>query len=225
MAENDSNSSKKGARPHSYSMAVPLLFLGMLLALAGNVYQFLRAERFEHDVELMQKSTQRQIADVKEAVSGVLEQNLLRYDELSKQLQGVTATTLEQAKSEVKRSRSELAKTMERRHQEVVTQLSDLRSDLREDTTSKLGQISSDLEKTGSELRRVASNLEGESGRITSNNSLEPTPAPAVAHAEPPAHEQLAPAPRKKQFWSKLNPFKYGKKKPEVSESRAGAEE
>src|SRR5579864_5587126 len=111
MAENDSNISRDRPGPRSYSMAVPVLFLGMLLALAGNVYQFLRAERFEHDVELMQKSTQRQVTDVKEAMSAVLEQNLLRYDELSKQLQGVTATTLEQAKSEVKRSRSELAKT------------------------------------------------------------------------------------------------------------------
>jgi hypothetical protein len=201
-------------------MVVPLLFLGMLLALAGNVYQFLRAERFEHDVDLMQKSTQRQIADVKEAVSGVLEQNLLRYDELSKQLQGVTATTLDQARSEVKRSRSELAKTMERRHQEMVTQLSDLRSDLREDTASKLGQISSDLERTGSELKRVASNLDAGSGKIASNNSLEPKPAPSVAHAEPPTQEQPAQTPKKKQFWSKLNPFKYGKKKSEVSESR-----
>jgi methyl-accepting chemotaxis protein len=195
----------------------------MLLALAGNVYQFLRAERFEHDVELMQKSMQRQVADVKEAVSGVLEQNLLRYDELSKQLQGVTATTLEQARSEVKRSRSELARTIDRRHQEVVTQLSDLRSDLREDTASKLGQISSDLERTGSELKRVANNLDVASGKVASNNPLDPTPAPVVAHAEPAAHKGPAPAPRKKLFWSKLNPFKYGKKKPE--ESHLDAEE
>lgn len=172
----------------------------------------------------MEKSTQRQVADVKEAISGVLEQNLLRYDELSKQLQGVTATTLEQARSEVKRSRTELARTIARRHQEVVTQLSDLRSDLREDTTSKLGQISSDLEKTGSELKRVASNLDVGSGKVASDNSLEPTPAPALAHTEPLAHEQLAP-PKKKRFWSKLNPFKYGTKKPEVSESRTDSEE
>src|ERR1700719_155923 len=137
MAESNSNSSSIGSRPRSRSMVIPALFLGIILALAGNVYQFVRARHFEHDVELMQKSTQRQIADAKEAISGVLEQNLLRYDELNKQLQGVTTTTLEQARSEVKRSRSELSKTMERRHQEVVTQLSDLRSDLREDTASK----------------------------------------------------------------------------------------
>jgi hypothetical protein len=138
-------------------------------------------------------------------------------------MQGVTATTLDQARSEVRRSRSELAKTIDRRHQEVVTQLSDLRSDLREETTSKLGQISSDPEKTGSELRRVANNLDVGSGKVASNNSVEPPPVPAVAHGEPPAHEQLAPAPRKKQFWSKLNPFSHGKKKAE--ESRADAEE
>src|ERR1700676_3892794 len=159
MTENDSKSATN--RPRSYSLVMPLLFAGMLFALAGNVYQALKAARFEHHVDLMQKSTQRQIADVKEAVSGVLEQNLLRYDELNKQLQSVSATAVEQTKAEVKqaeaevkRSRSELAKTVEQRHQEVVTQLSDLRSDLREDTASKLSQISSNLERTGSQLQR-----------------------------------------------------------------------
>src|ERR1700730_17585207 len=147
MAESDSKTSRTVARHRSNAVVMLLLFLGMLLALAGNVYQLLRAERFEHEVELMQKSTQRQIADVKEAVSGVLEQNLLRYDELGKQLQGITATTLEQTRSEVKRTRSELAKTMERRHQEVVTQLSDLKSDLTDDRESKLGDVSTTLER------------------------------------------------------------------------------
>ena len=168
MAESDSNRPSKGSRPGSHSMVMPLLFLGIALALAGNVNQFLRAKRFERDVNQMQKSTERQIADAKEAISGVFEQNLLRYDELSKQLQGVTATTLEQARSEVKRSRSGLSKTMERRHQEMVTQLSDLRSDLRDDAASKFSQISSDLERTGSELKRVASGLDLASGNVAS---------------------------------------------------------
>jgi uncharacterized phage infection (PIP) family protein YhgE len=221
MTENDSKSAT--SRPLSYSLVMPLLFAGMLFALAGNVYQALKAARFEHHVDLMQKSTQRQIADVKEAVSGVLEQNLLRYDELNKQLQSVSATAVEQAKAEVKRSRSELAKTVEQRHQEVVTQLSDLRSDLRDDTASKLSQISSNLERTGSKLQRLVSDLDAASGKATSNSPVPALP-PAGAHAEPPVDEQIEPAPKKKQFWGKLNPFKYAKKKADVSESRPDSE-
>src|ERR1700730_684700 len=221
MTENDSKSAT--SRPRSYSLVMPLLFAGMLVALAGNVYQALKAARFEHHVDLMQKSTQRQIADVKEAVSGVLEQNLLRYDELNKQLQSVSATAVEQAEAEVKRSRSELAKTVEQRHQEVVTQLSELKSDLRQDTASKLSQISSNLERTRSQFQRLVSDLDARGGKAASNSPV-PTLPPAIAHAEPPVDEQIEPAPRKKQFWGKLNPFKYAKKKADVSESRPDSE-
>jgi len=215
MAENDlKSSSKNGVRPFFRSAIMPLMFAGIVIALAGNVYQLLKTQRLEHDIDLMHKSTQSQITEAKEAISGVLEQNLLRYDELNKQLQGVTATTLEQARSEVKRNRAELAKTIERRHAEMVTQLSDLRSDLKNEEASKLGQISADLERTGSQLQHLVSNLDTPPAKP----APEPKAAPAVAPGAAPAVEQPETAPRKKTFWSKLNPFKYGKKKTDGSE-------
>jgi archaellum component FlaC len=193
-----------------------LLCVGTTLGMAGNIYQFIRAQRLAQDVDSMQRNTQRQIADMKEAISGVLEQNLLRYDELSKQLQQVGSTTLEQAKSEVNRSRSEFAKTLDRRHQEVVSQLSDLRSDLRQDSSTKLSEISSNLERTDLELKRVVNDLDVVSERVGSSSGPQKTES-VVPPAEPAAHDQSAPAAKKKQFWSRLNPFRSGKKKAEAA--------
>lgn len=207
---------KPGGR--RYAIAAGLLAIGMLLALAGNVYQLVKQRRFEHDVDLMQQSNDRKIADLKEAVSGVLEQNLLRYDELSKQLQAISTNTLEQAKSEVKKNSSELARALDRRQRDVVAQISDLRADLRQDTSSKLSKISSDLQSTHSDLKRVASQLETVNGKVDINSEEIKTEL-AAAHADPTPQEQVAPPPKKKQFWSKLNPFKSSKKKAEASDS------
>jgi hypothetical protein len=212
MSADDLNASPTGRRPHSYWICLWLLFLGMTLALAGNVYQLIRTKRLAHDVDLMQRNTQRQIADVKEALFGELEQDLRRYDEMSKQLHQISSMTLAQARSDVKRSSSELARTLDRSHQEVVSQLSNLRSDLKENTSSKVAQISSDLEQTDSELRRVASNLDVVRERVESSSGQVKTEL-AVPPAEPAAQGQPPPPPKKKQFWSKLNPFRSGKRK------------
>lgn len=207
-------------RVHRPLVAVCLLAAGMALALAGNVYQFTRQRHFEHDVDLMQRNHDRQIAELKEAVSGVLEQNLLRYDELSKEIRAINTSTLKQAKSEVKRNSSELARALERRQRDVVAQISDLRADLRQDTASKLSKISNDLQTTHSDLKHVASELATMNGRVDSNAEEIRTEL-AAAHADPAPQEQQAapPAPKKKQFWSKLHPFRSLKKKPEVSET------
>jgi hypothetical protein len=198
-----------------HAVATSLLLPGIVLALAGNVYQVIRQQRLEHELDLGHRSTERQIADVKEAVSGVLQQDLLRYDELTKQLQAISTTAVEQAKSEVKRNSSELAKTFARRHQDVLTQLSDLRSDLRQDTAFKLTQVSSDLQKTDSNLKRVVSELDTMKGKVESN-SEELEEQLAAAPAARPEHEL---APKKKKFWSKLNPF--SKMKSASSDSKA----
>lgn len=207
-------------RVRRFPIAICLLGAGMALAIAGNVYQFVKQRHFEHDVDLMQRSTEHQMADLKEAVSGVLEQNLLRYDELSKQIQSVSSSTLEQAKSEVKKNTSELARALDRRHRDLVTQLSDMRADLRQDTVSKLNKISADLQNTHSDLRRVATQLDTMNVKVETNSDEIKSELAAAHTSEPAPQEQAAPPPKpKKQFWSKLNPFKSSKRKQEVSET------
>jgi hypothetical protein len=42
-----------------------------VLALAGNAYQFIRQQSLEHDLDLSQRSTERQLAEVKEVSAPV----------------------------------------------------------------------------------------------------------------------------------------------------------
>ncbi len=169
---------------------------------------FIRQQRLEHDLDLGRRSTERQIEDVRKAVSGVLQQDLLRYDELNKRLQAVSTTAIEQAKSDVKRNRSELATTFARK-QDVTTQLSDLRSELKQDTAFNLTQLSSDLQETNSDLKRVVSKLDITNAKVESNSEQLEQGSLAAAPTARPEHEQVPP--KRKRFWSKLNPFSKNK--------------
>ncbi len=219
MLEKEFTISTGSLRAHWRSAVLWFLFLGMVLALGGNVYQARKAAKFAHDVELRQQSAEHQIAQLKDGLSGVLEQSLARYDELTKQLQSVSVTTLEQARSEAQKRNSQLARTLEQRHEEVVEQLSDLKSDLRQDTASKLGKISSDLQKTGAQLTRVVNQLDVASVQARSAAPAEVKAEPISEHTEDSAPK--APAHKKKQFWSKLNPFHSGKKTADASEDHS----
>ena len=168
---------------------------------------FIRQQRLEHDLDLGRRSTERQIEVVKEALSGVLQQDLLRYDDLNKRLQAISTTAVEQAKSDVRNS-SELATTFARKR-DVATQLSDLRSELKHDTAFKLTQLSSDLQKTNSDLKRVVSKLDMTNVKVESNPEQLEERNLAAAPTARPEHEQVPP--KRKRFWSKLNPFSKNK--------------
>lgn len=179
-----------------------------LLLLAIVLPIFIRQQRIEHDLDLGRRSTARQIEDVREALSGVLQQDLLRYDELNKRFQAISATAVEQAKSDVKRNSPELATTFARK-QDVAMQLADLRSELKQDTAFKLTQLSSDLQKTNSDLKRVVSKLDMTNAKFESNSEqLEERSLTAAPRARP-EHEPVPP--KRKRFWSKLNPFSKNK--------------
>jgi hypothetical protein len=168
----------------------------------------IRQQRLEHDLDLGRRSTEHQIEDVKEAIFGVLQHDLLRYDELNKRLEAISTTAVEQAKSNVKRNRSELATTFARK-QDVTTQLSDLRSELKQDTAFNLTQLSSDLRKTNSDLKRVVSKLDMTNAKVESNSEQLEERGLAAAPTARPEHEQVPP--KRKRFWSKLNLFSKNK--------------
>ena len=185
-----------------HAAATWLLLPAILLPL------FIRQQRLEHDLDLGRRSTERQIEDVKEALSGVLQQDLLRYDALNKRLQAISTTAVEQAKSDVKRNSSELATTFARK-QDVATQVSYLRSELKQDTAFKLTQLSSDLQKTNSDLKRVVSKLDMTNAKVESNSEQLEERSLAAAPTARPEHGQVPP--KRKRFWNKLNPFSKNK--------------
>ena len=143
-----------------------LLFVLVIVALAGNVYQYRRSERAADDLAQARQETQRQIAKLVDATSEAVQENQQRFDALMNQMQGATAATLRQAKSEVKKSSSQLSDTLEQKHQEVVTAL----ANLKDDTNSQLGQVSTDLQQTGSDVKRVAGDLGVMGGEVATNS-------------------------------------------------------
>lgn len=196
-------------RRHSHLIAFSLLSVGLALALAANVCQFVRTEHLARDLVIQQRSISNQIAEVREAQAAMLEQNLRRYETLSRQVPAMAATAIEEARSAVHRSNSRLARAFTEKHESVVNQLSELESNT--NTSSKLNQLSSDLDETRTELNRVVSDL-----RSGNADAAPASQGPAAAQAEVTPLEETAPAARKRTFWSKLNPFKRNRKKTEA---------
>lgn len=207
MSEDRPSSVRGGTLRGPLVLTFLLLFLGIALALAGIAYQNRRSDRLEREIASIRQDAQHQIAELREAQSALLEQNLLRVDQLSDELQKTSGEILQQARSDLTRSNSNLAKSVEKRHQEVLSQLSDLRSDLREDTGAKLIQVSQELERTGLQLKRIDSDMSA----TTSGMAVDPRES--AKPASDSGEQQATPPAKKKQIWSKLNPFSRNKKK------------
>lgn len=166
MSTNDSDQPDRTRRSRSHTGILWLLGLGMLAALAANVYQFVRAEEVARSVEVLQQKTQGQIAKLNDSAAASLEENQQRFEAMKNQLQGSAAATLRQARSEVKRTGTQLAQSVEEKHQEMASQL----SDLKQDTSSRLQKVSSDLDQTGQDLKRVVGDLGVMSGDVATNS-------------------------------------------------------
>ena len=187
MSTNDSDKVQEAPRTRSHAGILWLLFLGMVLALAGNVYQFNRADRLSHDLAASQRSTQTEIAKLTDAASSALQQAQQRFDSLEDQLRTSSTATLRQARFEYKKNSSQLEQNLQQQHQDVVNQLSELKqdtstelsnlkqdtstqfSDLKQDTGAKFGQVSNDLEKNSSDLKRVMGDLGVMGGQVATN--------------------------------------------------------
>jgi hypothetical protein len=143
-----------------------------------------------------------------------LEEDLLRLDQLTTQVQKATEDAREQATSLASRTRSELTKSVEERHQEMISTMSDLRADLRSQKNAAPGQPN-ELEKPDRDTPRLSSEtassrparLQDSSSATTSLVSEQKT------GEEPPSH----PDAKKKRFWSRLNPFSRNKNKQQDS--------
>jgi len=153
-------------KPRSHAWAFVILFVAVAAALLGNVYQFARSEHMEREMKLAQVTTERQIGKLTDAVTAAMEENRQRVEALKTDLQGATAATLRQARSEVRRTSSQVAAGLEKKHNEVVSQL----SDLKEDTSNRLNQVSTDVQQTGSDLKRMIGDMGVMSGEVATNS-------------------------------------------------------
>jgi len=180
------STNESGNSPRSHSAVLWLLFIGMVLALAGNVYQFSRTAHLSSDMAANERGTQLEIRKLADSAGTALQLDQQRFDQLKDQLNTSAAATLRQARSEVKRTSSQFAQSLSNAHQDVITQLSDLKQETSaklndtsaklddtssklNDTSNKLNQVSGDLDKTGSDVRHVLGDLGVVSGQVATN--------------------------------------------------------
>lgn len=185
-----------------------LLSLAVLLLLGANMREQQKTDVLATALSAYRQDSERQITELHQAQSASLEQGLLRLDQLTTQLQKTEQDEQRQAASLTNRMRSELARTVERRHQEMIRAISDLRADFR--AASARPNPNSDADKPHEVAVRPATAL------ISSND---PTTAISEAATETQPHEAppAAEASKKKTFWSRLNPFSRKKKQQDGS--------
>jgi uncharacterized phage infection (PIP) family protein YhgE len=174
MSANDYDQS-----PRSHTAVLWFLFIGLALALAGNIYQFSRSARLTSDMAANERSTQLEIHKLADNAGTALQLDQQRFDQLKDELSTSAASTLRQARSEVKRSSSQLTQSLSQAQQDVIGQLSDLKQETSaklddtssklNDASAKLNQVSGDLDKTGSDVKQVAGDLGVVSGRVATN--------------------------------------------------------
>lgn len=186
-----------------------LLSLAVLVLFVANIREKQRTDALTVALATYRQDSERQITELHQAQSASLEQGLLRLDEMTSALQKTEQDVQRQTQSMTSRMRSEFARTVEQRHQEMIRAISDLRADLR--AVSARPNPNNDVEKPHEVATRPAATLTALTGAAISQ-----TPA-ADAATKTERHEDPAAATlKKKTFWSKLNPFSR-KKKPQDS--------
>jgi HAMP domain-containing protein len=192
---------KMPLRPQT--MILCLLAFGLVVSLATNFQQQQRTQRLADDLTALRLKSERALADLREAQSALLEQNVRRLDDMTTQLRNATEDERQKAAISVSRMRSELRKTVEDRRQEAMTAISDLRGDLRTETNARVSQVD--------EIKQA----DRASRALASAASVDHSPAantPIVTETKA-VEEQPAPtAEKKKGFWSRMNPFSRTKK-------------
>ena len=185
MSDNDFDSKPVPTEGNSRK-AILLLGAGLAVALGLDAYQFAKAEHKARDTEAVERTLQNQITKLSDATTAAFDVDQQRFNELKTALDNASTTALRQAQSEAKRSSTQVARTLERKQQEVAEQLSALKqeTDTRlQDTSSKLqdqstkldttntklDEVSGDVERTGSDLKRMVGDMGVMSGDIATN--------------------------------------------------------
>jgi len=203
-----SNDYASSRRAHPPASVLVLLLLGLALALAGNVYQFVKSQRIARDVAGIQHNLQTQITRLSDATSGAFDVTERRFEEL-KRLQDSTAAAIIDARSELRHSNSQVATRLEDRNQqlaqknqELTAQLTALKQDISarlqnatatlDTANAKLQHVSTEAERNRADLKKVAGDLNAVTAKLT--NSAKPVatlPQPLAAPPQPPARKHL----------------------------------
>jgi hypothetical protein len=212
MPEDHAPKSVRTWSPNLSSLVLWLAFLGMLISLSRSVYQDQKLNLLERDLDLARQQSQKEISELRDAQSASLEQDLLRLDQLSTELAKTNEAVVDQATTLANRTKLELSRTVEQRHQEMIRAISDVRADLRSEPNIRASEPVHDGPKANQASARATSEAEPTNSAPVANST---TSTATVASGESRDDQSAAASPKKKRFWEKLNPF--NKKKQDAS--------
>jgi len=180
--------------PHkSHKTALVVLAAGLAVALAGDGYLLMRANRLNDDIAQTQSGTQTQISKLNDATTTLLEQEKQRLQDMEQQMKlevkGVSdsaSVAIRRARAEAHKQGEDLSGKLTEQQQQVATEL----TQIQDTTNSKFTAVStdvdgvkanvetvktnvasaqSDIEKTSADLKRAMGDMGVMSGLIATN--------------------------------------------------------
>ena len=150
----------------SQGVVVWVLFLGVTVAIGGNVYESMCRDQLARDLARAQGTTQQQMAKLNDTTQEALLKTQQRFDVLEHQAPSAPADTgVRQVRSELRKSNAQLVDGMEQKSQQLLGELSNLRVD----TSEKLDRMSSDLASASSDVKQVQGELGAVNGLVATN--------------------------------------------------------
>ena len=146
----------------SHTTGLVVLAVGLAVALAGDGYLLVRANRLNNDIAQTQSGTQAQISKLNDATTTLLEQEKQRLQDLEQQMKqevkGVSdsaSVAIRRARAEAHKQGEDLSGKLSEQQQQVATQL----SQLQDNTNSKLTAVTTDVDGVKANVETVKTNV------------------------------------------------------------------
>ena len=199
MSANDFRSYGRSGSASFQSIVLVLLCLGLALALAGNVYQFVKGEHLARDMELMRKHLQTEITRLSDATSGAFDVTQQRFEQMKKREES-TLAALTDARSELRHGRAQAEAALDQKNQQLLRKNQELMAELAalkketgtklqtasaglqttnakfETTRAKLDQVSAEAEKNRADIKRISNDM----GSLKADVHPKPQRAPVL---------------------------------------------
>jgi len=196
------------------TMILCLLAVGLVISLAANVRQEQKTQSLAEDLTSLRLRSDRQMADLREAQSALLEQNVRRWDQITTQVRNSTEDEQRRVAASASRMRAEMKKAAEQKHQEMVSAISGVKADLQAEESARARQVQ-EIEQDRQAQRATTLDFLSPSNRDHSSAA-----SAVLASDTKPADDPPPPrVEKKKGFWNKLNPFSRAKKHDSASDA------
>lgn len=194
--ENDFNETRTVVEDshNSHKTALVAMAVGLAVALAGDGYLLVRANRLNDDLAQTQSGTQTQISKLNDATTTLLEQEKQRLQDLEQQMKqevkGVSdsaSVAIRRARAEAHKQGEDLSGKLSEQQQQVATQLSQIQDTTNskftavttdvdgvkanvETVKTNVAAAQSDIQKTSADLKRAMGDMGVMSGLIATNS-------------------------------------------------------